>query len=376
MIVIMLNDFPFKENYESMSGVISVDMKNDICPVVLPEKFKWDTISLDNQGNAGELIAFLSQNYSGTLLLPSPVYTQDQLRWIFTSDQYLIICVRTKNNNMIVGTIAAVPIAYKIDYATFKTYQVGLLCTHKKLRKKKIAHVLVKELYRRLDDQKRRVGILFNANNYEIPKAISIVEPVRLLCRPLNIVSLRKNLFSGVSEREFQGLSKAYDVKSTRDIELFRKVNKTDMCTLMDIYHRDSQKKYRMVRTLNYREFEHMFMSDHGVVQTYMITNSAGDIKDFVSFYVVHTNDGRNHAHLLHVTYPNLEILEVIMINILYIAKQQGYDMFYAMDIFGIGKVLTDRLKFKDTNALFNSYVLNYDTEVIQRNHCGLVGLI
>ena len=59
--------------------------------------------------------------------------------------------VRVVSNNKLVGFISAVPAHIKVFDKHVKMVEINYLCVHKKLRAKRVAPVLIKEITRRVN---------------------------------------------------------------------------------------------------------------------------------------------------------------------------------------------------------------------------------
>jgi glycylpeptide N-tetradecanoyltransferase len=61
--------------------------------------------------------------------------------------------VRVIKNNKLVGFISGVPATVKVYEKNVKMVEINYLCVHKKLRAKRVAPVLIKEITRRVNLQ-------------------------------------------------------------------------------------------------------------------------------------------------------------------------------------------------------------------------------
>lgn len=59
--------------------------------------------------------------------------------------------VRAANSGRLVAFIAAVPATIRVYDKTIKAVEINYLCVHKKLRSKRLAPVLIKEMTRRVN---------------------------------------------------------------------------------------------------------------------------------------------------------------------------------------------------------------------------------
>ncbi len=170
-------------------------------------------------------------------------------------------------------------------------------------------------------------------------------------------------------------------IKPTNDIHQIRLANKRDIDELMKIYqHYNNSKKYRMYRMYNKKEFEHLFLPKKDMVYTYVLTNSSGQIKDFVCINMFDCHDTasgttKKIAYVYYISFLNEMLLQLFMKNILYILKESGVDSVWCHEWFGVSQVLCESLSFEPrsiTDKGIGWYAFNYNTKVIQQSECGL----
>ena len=83
-------------------------------------------------------------------------YSPEFLRWALQPPGYLQewhTGVRITKSNKLVGFISAVPANIRVHDALKKMVEINFLCVHKKLRSKRLAPVLIKEITRRVNCQ-------------------------------------------------------------------------------------------------------------------------------------------------------------------------------------------------------------------------------
>merc|ERR1712048_1289547 len=62
---------------------------------------------------------------------------------------------RVKSNNKLVGFITGIPAQIQVYERSVKMAEINFLCVHKKLRSKRLAPVLIKEITRRVNCEER-----------------------------------------------------------------------------------------------------------------------------------------------------------------------------------------------------------------------------
>jgi glycylpeptide N-tetradecanoyltransferase len=123
-------------------------------PCALPAGFEWCTLDLTRDADLQQLHAFLAKHYvsdpSGTMRL---VYPAAMLRRALLPPDYHAdwhVGVRVARTGKLVGCVTGVPAALRIQGETRRAAEVNFLCVHAKLRARRLAPVLIRELARRI----------------------------------------------------------------------------------------------------------------------------------------------------------------------------------------------------------------------------------
>lgn len=131
------------------------DIKQE--PISLPNGFKWDDIDLTNHDQLMELYSLLNENYvEDDDNMFRFDYSPEFLKWALQPSGWLKqwhTGVRVIKSNKLVGFISAVPANIKVYDKTVRMVEINYLCVHKKLRDKRVAPVLIKEITRRVNLQ-------------------------------------------------------------------------------------------------------------------------------------------------------------------------------------------------------------------------------
>jgi glycylpeptide N-tetradecanoyltransferase len=126
-------------------------------PFSLPDGFKWEDIDLNNNDELMELYKLLNENYvEDDDNMFRFDYSPGFLKWALQPCGWLKqwhVGVRVIKNNKLVGFISAVPADVKVYEKHVKMVEINYLCVHKKLRAKRVAPVLIKEITRRVNLQ-------------------------------------------------------------------------------------------------------------------------------------------------------------------------------------------------------------------------------
>jgi len=355
-----LDDYPLKRDDKHTNKIIQPEFSPLNSEMeVLPEGFVFSELSLENDEDFQKVSDFLNANYTSSLEEIESTedakyftYSPEYVKWVLAIPgpiRSIVLCVmgKTKVN----GIICARPICYRVDNRVIRSYEVGWLCSSVNLRKKRLAAVMMKELYRRIQaaEYARDVGLIFSVTDRQLP-CLHIVGPTHFLYKSIDDMA-----------------------KPNKSINLIRFANRRDISRMMKLY-KSYQNKWRMYREYNQLEFEHCFLK-RGDVSTYVVRTDKGDVKDFISMSTLNTPNKGPIAHVHFVSFLNDKLLELFVQNILYILSKNGYSGIYIEDINGVGEVLKAKLDFKETHTHWY-YQYNYNTKQIPANETQISSLM
>ncbi|KAK2500303.1 hypothetical protein MC885_020503 [Smutsia gigantea] len=123
-------------------------------PYTLPQGFTWDTLDLGDRGVLKELYTLLNENYvEDDDNMFRFDYSPEFLLWALRPPGWLPqwhCGVRVVSSRKLVGFISAIPANIHIYDIEKKVVEINFLCVHKKLRSKRVAPVLIREITRRV----------------------------------------------------------------------------------------------------------------------------------------------------------------------------------------------------------------------------------
>lgn len=124
-------------------------------PYSLPEGFVWDTLDLDDFAVLSELFALLNENYvEDDDAMFRFAYPPEFLLWVLRPPGWRRdwhVGLRCSRGGRLVGFIAAVPVTVRLGQECVAMVEINFLCVHKKLRSKRMAPVLIREVTRRVN---------------------------------------------------------------------------------------------------------------------------------------------------------------------------------------------------------------------------------
>ncbi|XP_041622561.1 glycylpeptide N-tetradecanoyltransferase 2 isoform X5 [Vulpes lagopus] len=289
-------------------------------PYSLPQGFMWDTLDLGNADVLKELYTLLNENYvEDEESVFRFDYSPEFLLWALRPPGWLLqwhCGVRVSSNKKLVGFISAIPANIRIYDSVKKMVEINFLCVHKKLRSKRVAPVLIREITRRVNLE----GIfqaVYTAG-VVLPKPVATC---RYWHRSLNPRKLVEVKFSHLS----------------RNMTLQR-----------------TMKLYRLP------------------------DNSSGKLTDFLSFYTLPSTVIHHPAHKslkaaysfynIHTETPLLDLMSDALI----IAKLKGFDVFNALDLME-NKTFLEKLKFGIGDGNLQYYLYNWRCPGTDSEKVGLV---
>lgn len=351
------DDYPMKRDDKHTNKIIEPDfmpLADSSKPDALPNGYIFGQFTFDNNDNVIKLCAFLNAC--------SVSVSVSHLKWVLIPGS-IVVTVNVSTSDKIVGCVCARPVVYRVDGRVISTFEVGWLCTLKELRGKRLASMLMKELYRRVYLLQRDCGIIF-ATSRQLP-SLPLVNGVSLLKRTLTQAATTGGPNGAI--------------EATKNLDLIRFANMRDVSRMMKIYrsYAVETKKWRLYREYTRREFEHVFLRRSDVT-TYVIRTDRGDVKDFISLTTTEStaNDtgsgsgsgsgvgNTKTGHIHFVSFVNDKLLELFLQNVLHILSKNGYSAVYIEDVNGVSDVCRSKLGFECVQTKWY-YQFNYNTRTI-----------
>jgi glycylpeptide N-tetradecanoyltransferase len=346
-------------------------------PLNLPDGFKWDDVDLNNKDNLLELYTLLNENYvEDDDNMFRFDYSPEFLRWALQPNGWTKqwhVGVRVSKNNKLVGFISAVPALIKCyDKSNVKMVEINYLCVHKKLRAKRVAPVLIKEITRRVN----LLGI-FQAVYTAGVILPSPVSKCRYWHRSLNPKKLIETQFSHLARNmTMQRTIKLYRLPEEPKTPGFRKMNAADCPQAFRLLY-EYLKNFDLSPVYSVEEFKHWFLPRENVVDSFVVEQK-GVITDFGSYYHLPSTIMNHPQHkVLKAAYSFYNVatktpLNDFMNDILITAKNLDLDVFNALDLMENAKFL-ENLKFGIGDGNLQYYIYNWKCPQIDSSKVGLV---
>lgn len=346
-------------------------------PYTLPGGFKWDTLDLNDTEQLTELYTLLNENYvEDDDAMFRFDYQPAFLKWSLQPPgwkQDWHVGVRVVKSGRLVGFISAIPSHLKSYDRILKIVEINFLCVHKKLRSKRVAPVLIREITRRVN----LTGIFQAAYTAGVvlPKPVATCRYWHRSLNPKKLIDIK---FSHLARNmTMQRTIKLFKLPETPKTKGFRKIENRDMEAahkLLDEY----LKKFKLCPVFSIEEFKHWFSPIDGIIDCFVVENDNGEITDMVSYYSLPSTVMHHPIHkTVNAAYsfynvstktPWLDLMNDALIS----AKNIHMDVFNALDLMENEKFLVP-LKFGTGDGNLQYYLYNWKCPSMRPSDVALV---
>ncbi|GLE00886.1 hypothetical protein PINS_up009683 [Pythium insidiosum] len=251
----------------------------------MPAGFVWTDMDLSDDAQVREVYELLTQNYveddSATLRFD---YSVDLLRWAMTPPGYRkdwLVGVRNAKNNKLMAFISGIPVKVRAYEHTMEMAEINFLCVHKKLRAKRLAPVLIKEITRRVNLQNIWQAVYTAGAVLPMP-----VSQCRYYHRSLNPKKLIEVGFSPLPPRmTISSVVKMLRLPTTTSTPGLRPMEPKDVPRVTALLA-EYLSKHQLVTHYSEEEVAHWMLPRAGVLSSYVVENpTTHEVTDFCSFY-------------------------------------------------------------------------------------------
>ncbi|KAJ7581232.1 N-myristoyl transferase [Mycena floridula] len=361
-------------------------------PYALPNDFEWTQIDIQDAVQLKEVYDLLSGHYVEDDAASFRFnYTSEFLKWALGPPGYhpsWHIGVRVTSNKKLVAFISGVPLTLRVRKNIIKTSEINFLCVHKKLRSKRLAPVLIKEVTRQVHLE----GIfqaIYTAG-VVIPTPLTVC---RYNHRPLNVSKLVDIKFSYVPRNmTLARYIRVNKVPESPTLKI-REMEEKDVVQVTDLFTK-YMRRFDMVPIMSIEDVRHQLLSGIGtgtmgdggpgrkvgqVTWTYVVEHPESHrITDFFSFYslpssVIHSpKHGTLEAAYLFYYATETAInadseeettnrLRDLISDAAVVANNAKFDVFNALTLMDNNSFL-QHLKFGVGDGHLNYYLYNWRT--------------
>ncbi|KAJ7632713.1 N-myristoyl transferase [Roridomyces roridus] len=360
----------------------------------LPKDFEWSTLDINDPKQNKEVYDLLSLNYVEDEDASFRFnYSAEFLQWALKPPGYFKewhVGVRVSSNKKLVAFISGVPITLRVRGKVFTASEINYLCIHKKLRSKRLAPVLIKEVTRQCH-LKGIFQAIYTAG-VVIPTPISVC---RYYHRALNVSKLLDVGFTFVPRNMTAArMIRMNKVPDSTTLSL-RPIEERDVVAVAELFTQ-YMRRFDMVPVMSLEDVRHQFLSGQGtgkigdggegrrvgqVTWTYVVENpETHKITDFFSIYYLPSSIINSPKHETleagYLYYYATTVafqegaeedgrlkkqLQTLIGDALVIANQAKLDVFNALTLMDNVSILKD-LKFGVGDGFLNFYLYNWRT--------------
>jgi glycylpeptide N-tetradecanoyltransferase len=344
----------------------------------LPSTYEWVTVDLTDSKILEEVYTLLTENYvEDTDAMFRFDYSPEFLQWALMSPGYKKewhLAVRVKSTLKLVAFISAVPASMSFENAPgIKVAEVNYLCIHKKLRAKRLAPVLIKEITRRVN--------LCNVWQAVYTAGVNIPTPLgqaKYWHRSLQFKKLLDIGFTSVPPNSSVA-NQIRKHKLPEDPSLglipMEKKHVKQVTGLL----KTSLTKYKIYPELSSEEVSHWILPRQNVVYSYVKVDAGGKVTDFVSFYSLPSSclKSEKHSKLMaaysYYTVANSVSITALTEDALILARNAGFDVYNALEVMENQEFL-EALKFGRGDGTLHYYAYNWRlSKKLEPSEIGLV---
>ncbi|KAF3439630.1 hypothetical protein FNV43_RR17908 [Rhamnella rubrinervis] len=348
-------------------------------PYNLPSPYEWTTCDISSEETCNEVYTLLKNNYvEDDENMFRFNYSKEFLRWALHPPGYYKswhIGVRAKVSKKLVAFITGVPARIRVRDAFVKMAEINFLCVHKKLRSKRLAPVMIKEVTRRVHLE----------NIWQAAYTAGVVLPTPIATsqywhRSLNPKKLIDVGFSRLGARMTMSRTiKLYKLPDSPATPGFRKMELRDVPAVTRLL-RNYLSQFVVAPDFDENDVEHLLLPNENVVDSYLVESpEIHEITDFCSFYTLPSSILGNQTYsTLKAAYSYYNVstktpLLQLMNDALIVAKQKDFDVFNALDIMENESFLKE-LKFGPGDGQLHFYLYNYRIrQELKSSEMGLV---
>lgn len=348
-------------------------------PYNLPSQYEWVTCDMDSEDMCNEVYVLLTNNYvEDDENMFRFNYSMEFLRWALRPPGYYRnwhIGVRVKTSKKLVAFITGVPARIRVNENVVNMAEINFLCVHKKLRSKRLAPVMIKEVTRRVHLE----------NIWQAAYTAGVVLPTPITTcqywhRSLNPKKLIDVGFSRLGARMTMSRTiRLYKLPDKTVTPGFRKMESHDVPAVTRLL-KNYLKQFVVAPDFDENDVEHWLLPKEDVVDSFLVESpETHEITDFCSFYTLPSSIlGSQNYSTLKAAYSYYNVttktpLIQLMNDALIVAKLKDFDVFNALDVMQ-NEVFLKELKFGPGDGKLHYYLYNYRMKsVLRSSELGLV---
>ncbi|KAF8406867.1 hypothetical protein HHK36_005988 [Tetracentron sinense] len=308
-------------------------------PYNLPNPYEWTICDIDSEETCTEVYNLLTNNYvEDDENMFRFNYSKEFLRWALRPPGYfknwhIGVCVKVSKK--LVAFISGVPAKIRVRDEVVTMAEINFLCVHKKLRSKRLAPVMIKEVTRRVHLE--NIWQAAYTAGVVLPTPISTCQYWHRSLNPKKLIDVG---FSRLGPRMTMSRTiKLYKLRESTVTPGFRKMVLCDVPAITRLL-KNYLSQFVVAPDFDEDDVEHWLLPTENVVDSYLVESpETHEITDFCSFYTLPSSIlGNQNYSTLKAAYSYYNVstrtpLLQLMNDALLMAKQKDYDVFNALEI-------------------------------------------
>eukprot|EP00475_Leptophrys_vorax_P023998 TRINITY_DN33042_c0_g2_i1.p1 TRINITY_DN33042_c0_g2~~TRINITY_DN33042_c0_g2_i1.p1 ORF type:complete len:460 (-),score=124.05 TRINITY_DN33042_c0_g2_i1:112-1491(-) len=347
-------------------------------PYKLPAQFEWSDCDVSDEKVLDEIYDLLNKNYvEDDDNMFRFDYSKEFLHWALTPPGYhhnWHVGVRVKDTGKLVAFITGVPATVHIYQKSVTMAEINFLCVHKKLRSKRLAPVLIKEITRRVN--RRDIWQAVYTAGVVLPRPVGRNRYWHRSLKPGKLVDVK---FSHIPRNLTKAsMIKLYRLPSEPVIPGLRLMEERDVPEANELLQNYLQ-QFDLHVSMTDEEFKHWLLPRPNVITTYVVEDpKSKKITDMLSFYTLcSTIIGHDKHKTLRAAYsfynvPGANSLKDLVNDALIVAAKDDFDVYNALDVMENASVMKE-LKFGIGDGNLQYYLYNWACPEMPANKVGLV---
>lgn len=344
-------------------------------PFSLPAGFNWYNVNLEDEEELNDVYELLRDHYvEDSDHMFRFDYQKEFLKWALLppgQHEDWVLGVRGGKNNKLFAFITGIPVKLRIKGVMKKMVEINFLCVHNKIRDKRVAPVLIKEITRRTHIKDMWQAI-YTAGKV-LPKPFT---ECTYYHRNINTKKLLDVGFAGVPPgRPKSTHIKLLSLPKENSIENIRPMERRDVKQVKNLLDEYLQ-TFNLSFHFNKEEVAHFMLPRANVIYSYVIEDpETKRITDFISYYNLPSTCLKSEKHkavyaaFCYYIVPKKHTIKELMKEALILAKKDKFDVFNALDIMDNKEAFGD-LHFGQGNGnlyyyLYNWYVHDQPTDKV-----------
>jgi glycylpeptide N-tetradecanoyltransferase len=346
-------------------------------PYKMPAGFEWCSMDVMDPVQIQELYNLLNGNYvEDDDCMFRFDYSIPFLQWALTPPGFLQdwhVGVRNAKTKVLMGCITAVPVDIRVLDVITPMAEINFLCVHKKLRTKRLAPVLIKEITRRVNVTGRWQAVY--TAGVVLPKPVARCQYHHRSLNPKKLIEMR---FSNLPPKTTMASHLKNFKLPKRPTHPLRAMTAEDVPQVTLLLQNYLATRTKLAQIFTEHDVAHIFLPRTGVVSTYVLDDVHGKVTDFCSFYYLPSTVIGNPLHnKLNAVYSYYNVAhtvpyEELIRDLLIIARDDGADVFNALDIMDNPTVFKNLL-FGCGDGFLQYYLYNWKVATMPAAEVGLV---